>query len=117
MSSDPQPVRNPTCNPSVSKPAPPQCSYAELFEERAGNVIILGADPAKHAAKYASNAPTAVGARNLIAAGITYAATGTDAGGSAATGAYICLSQYFYFTVRCDASNINPALYHPRCRK
>ena len=67
-------------------------------------MIILGADPSKHAASFATQTMISMGARNLIAAGIAYAAGGVDASGEAATGAYICLSQYFYFTVRCHAS-------------
>ncbi len=66
----------------------------------AGNVIIAGADPSKHARSFADTLDTAIGARNFISAAIVYAASGTNASGQNATGAYICLSQYFYFTVR-----------------
>ena len=63
-------------------------------------MIIAGADPSKHAQGYLDTDATAIGARNFISAAIAYAASGTDASGRNATGAYICLSQYFYFTVR-----------------
>ena len=70
----------------------------------AGNVIILGADPANHASNYAATSQVALGARKLIADGIAYAAGRTDpARAAATTGAYICLSQYFYFRVRAAA--------------
>ena len=65
----------------------------------AGNVIILGADPAKHA-NYRDFPLVEAGAQDLINAGIAYAAAGTDGMGNPVTGAYICLSQYFYRTVR-----------------
>ena len=77
----------------------------------AGNVIILGADPAKHA-NYLSQPAVAAGAQKLIEDGITYAASGMDGNGNTATGAYICLSQYFYYTVRSSGEFTLQSLSH-----
>ena len=65
----------------------------------AGNVIIIGADPAKHA-NYVDVPSVQAGAQHLISAGIDFAASGADGHGNAVTGAYICLSRYFYNSVR-----------------
>ena len=75
-------------------------SHQYALKLPAGNVIIAGADPSKHARTFADHIDTAIGARNFISAAIAYAANGTNASGLNATGAYICLSQYFYFTAR-----------------
>ena len=60
-----------------------------------GNVIIIGTDPSNHAGNYLDATKTALGARTLVGDGIAYAANKTGS-----TGAYLCMSQYFYKTVR-----------------
>ena len=63
-------------------------------------MIVIGTDPAQHAATYAADSPSALGARRLIADGIKWAAAGRNDTGDPVTGAYICLSQYYYHAVR-----------------
>ena len=81
---------------NAASEAPDACRVLRL----AGNVIVIGTDPSKHAQRIFDTSATAIGARDLVGAGIGYAAGGTDGGGNAVTGAYISLSQYFYFSVR-----------------
>lgn len=62
--------------------------------------MIVGTDPANHAGDYGDTDRVSRGAQSLIGDGINYTTSGFTLDGKPATGAYICLSQYFYTTVR-----------------